>query len=1466
MARQRVPVSIRSRYPSSLSLERIVLENLGYRGEVSNRQDLFSRLIETPVVIIIDELSEFLRSKPSAPQFYEDIRFLQFLGEFSFNHPLWIVASLQEWIEETGHISSGIFNRIKDRYPLRVNLTSSHIEDIIDQRLMIKKEGAGEVIKGVFENLRAFYPHLALKYEHFRKTYPLHPLTTRYLTGLTPVFSQHRGVIQFIVTEVKKRLKDPADHLITPDIIFDHFEERIREIPEYSPLVRIAYDYYRNQIDALFEQDLQRDTAFAVIKILILTEITPLEKRKTAREIAEMLLKKVSTISQNINYDYIKNAILEPLASHQMYINKEEDTYYVDIAVEEGIRIRGRIKAIREKFADRAYLFSEICNLISIPHLPLRDLKDGKRYRFQWQQSQRECLVQLRMTDITGDDIERLINGIKRHVDGYLLFLSPFVSPEGLSGLRDAFDSPYLPAIAFWIPRQWTEEEMAFIEEYVAKNLLLRDIPNLKEELRRDEPLFRDTVTSLYFDGRVLYGSGNEIRNMKDIGYLPMERLLNHLFDYSLSEIHPDHQKVMPMIDFCPARQISSLYTSFIRQGRITIEEAEKRGLTQYIKGMLEPLSLVRKKGTVYAIDLNVDNELISHILNMISHEHNADEIRMRLKKGRWGLSDDQTDILLASLIAAGYIMPYSKSEAIELRELSQLSSGEITRLKHGKTLDPDLLSFISRGGFIWGDVESAPTPATQKLMWKEASQFIKKYRKVLDELNSLMEKYRDYSVFKHLKIDLALINRLTLFVHSMALNASPAEGIERFLFYLKENPDMDGQIACVEGLHRFLTEDFQLLNKYYLYLTHPAFHAMECLPQSGGSAEIVGDIVRKREKILNRIKEFSSTLTGFDDLRDAYEEFHDSFVRAYKEAHEDYYNARIFKMRRETEEEGGVRALKRISHIVSSITFKNEWWEIKRELDALPDACRFDLNHNLFLNPICACGFSIGMEPTGTDRDFESLSNEGIRNFLITLQSPENREKLESSVTALNAAGKKDIALKLLSLLNLKPEKISAAMLIPLLSDDLLSEIENAFKGRWKIREVSPEKLLKEIRGRRFRHRDLREILNRWIGSEEEGDTIIHVLSDDSGRERGGEDLLQEELARYGAEGERIYLEIMDKGISAMDSLESALMEEGNLHILEDIHLNHCDIRELVNLLDGERLPTLRKRLRSETTMRVIDGPLSEDLPTKDEWMTDIIMILKNIRNSGRHRGIEVFTKTIAPSTLLLKRLIHNNINERLLSNGQLKKIEEGLHTLTRDYEREERRFEGARDLRYVRERLSGTAVVLDGLRYDLWCMLKDVMTAAGWKITDEPVVAGWGGLPTTTGSFREAIGIRDEGSWESNTGFIDGKSCAMMKGVEKDIGKRNLRRFLKGDADIKILHFNFIDTKIHNSTIDLYPLYSNITEEFRTGILPLFKELGRFYLLSDHGFIDTGNLKERYRHGGNSIWESILPFAEVR
>ncbi len=1442
------------RHPSSMSLERIVMHACGYEREITDRLSVFNGLVKTPTVIIIDELSEFLRSKPSPPMFYEDLRFLQFLGEYALKNPLWIIASLQEWIEETGHISSSIFNRIKDRYPLRINLTSSHIEDIIDKRLIIKKPGALEVISGVFQELRRFYPHLSINIDNFKKTYPLHPFTSRFMVGLTRVFSQHRGVIQFVQAEVSKRLEEPADCLITAEAIFDHFEDRIREIPEYSPLVRVAYDYYKTHIDKVFQKELQRETALSAIKIMVLSELSPLERRKTAREIAEMLLKKISLLTESINYEYIKTGVLEPLVSHQMYIQKEEDRYYIDVSVEEGLKIKAKMKALREQFTDRGYLFSEVCKAFSMPYLPLGELKEGKLYRFTWQNSPRECMASIQSNPLSKVEMDRLLESIKKRVDGCLVVFSPFLErpfnwdktmPNLFTDLSETQGSPtvYLKAILFWIPRPMSPDEVLAVEDFIAKQLLKEGHPDLKKDLIREEPLFRELITSVYLGGQICDSLGRTLA-MKDIGLIPIQRLLCHIFEQPLSELHPKHQMVMPRIEFYTSQQVNTAFVHLIRQGRLTIEEAEQRGLVSFIKGLLEPLGIVAKRGNFYGLSIGPENELISSVLNLVRLESNLYNIRMALKKGQWGLSDHQIDLILSTLLLSGYLVAYQRQEAVELKDIGQLSSGEITSLKEGKALDADLISALPAGRFIWGEIEGAPTPAIVKSMWKEATGFIRQQRKTLEDLHSLLNKYREYSAFKALSIDMPTINGLSMFIDSLSLNLSAQEGIERFLRYLKDNQDMQLQVAYVQTLHRFYTEDFQFVNKCWLYINHPKLKLEPGLHQL--KEQIIHCLNRLRDGMANYKQDPSLIEQHLSRLKVSWNDFFERYTTAYREAHHRFYSDPVFEQRRVFEASQEARVLKRLAYRLSTIKFQGEWWDLKRLVDQLPVVCGADLHQELFLTPLCRCGFYIGQTPPSLEFDIIDLAREGIKGFLSILQRPEYRENLEGSITGLALSDRPDLTEKILSLLSISPEKANTTLVLSLLDDSVLEAIDNVLKGKWRIRQLDLTALVDNIRGRRFRHHELRGLLLQWLGDDEEA--IIHVRDKD----RTGAELIEEGLARYGYEGKTLALEFLKEDLNIG-------LQGPTPQMLDKIRLNSFSITELTELLTSEQIPYMKKRLRDELFERLRDSAQPSSITAlmsiSDEPMSEVAKALKLIIDSPKHTGIGLFRQCIAPLSVTLERLNYININEEAIDSNHLQYLFQWLQSAIKGFEAS---LPPMPDISQLRLRLSqDVLIILDALRYDLWLVLKEVITEEGWKISEEVFTLEG---PTNTENFRKAFGISEE------EGLIDGRRYGLLRFAERDIGKRGLKRFLRQKGTLKCLHFNFIDSRIHSSTLDLYPLYSIIRDEFATGILPVLKEIGSFHIVSDHGFSDTKSVKERYRHGVGGLWERLLPFVEVR
>lgn len=76
------------------------------------------------------------------------------------------------------------------------------------------------------------------------------------------------------------------------------------------------------------------------------------------------------------------------------------------------------------------------------------------------------------------------------------------------------------------------------------------------------------------------------------------------------------------------------------------------------------------KRGGNFLIVIDPSNEIVSHVLNLISHEESPTAIKLSLKKGRWGMTEQQINLLISAFIITGHIAPLSGDEPVEIREL----------------------------------------------------------------------------------------------------------------------------------------------------------------------------------------------------------------------------------------------------------------------------------------------------------------------------------------------------------------------------------------------------------------------------------------------------------------------------------------------------------------------------------------------------------------------------------------------------------------------------------------------------------------------------------------------------------------------------------------------------------------------------------------------------------------------------
>ncbi len=437
------------------------------------------------LALLIDELSEFLRSKADVRALNEDTRTLQFLGERATHFPVWIVAALQEAIEKTGDISQTTFNKIKDRYPYRLELSTRHLRELIDRRLILKKgEPAIQSIRAVYRQLKHCFQHIQIGEEAFIQIYPVHPETLELLDVNSRFFSQRRGVIDFIHCQVRGdpsrqtpgMLELDADALLTPDKIFDHFALRMREQVDLSPYYDIYTTYFDRHIPRIFEDESDRLLARKLIKILILLKLSPIEEKRTVRELADMVLFRAIELGGDLNYEYIES-VLARLHAEVGYLRVTSplsptaggggrggeafsDVYELDLEANLIDQVRVKVRDIVQGLSENdGRILNTVFERIVDGAIPFAHLNGvySERKNIHWENTLRQGWVKLcNLLELSEDELTGTLANLRQTEGDFVLYIGvPFrvnEQREHFQLLIEKVSDRFAHGIICWLP------------------------------------------------------------------------------------------------------------------------------------------------------------------------------------------------------------------------------------------------------------------------------------------------------------------------------------------------------------------------------------------------------------------------------------------------------------------------------------------------------------------------------------------------------------------------------------------------------------------------------------------------------------------------------------------------------------------------------------------------------------------------------------------------------------------------------------------------------------------------------------------------------------------------------------------------------------------------------------------------------------------------------------------------------
>jgi len=1187
-------------------LEDIILRSLfrqlgaevisGFDG-ANSRHETFLRIQSilrdrgfTGAVLLLDELSEFLRSKADARAYNEDIRFLQYLGEEASSFPLWVIASLQEWIEETGEIHQDTFNKIKDRYRIRLSLGRAHIEELISERLIRRRQDANARISGLFDVLKSYFPTFPVTRERFVQLYPVHPATSSLLDRLKPIFSEHRGVVDFIHFRLKgdlerhipSMLDRPATELLTPEVIFDHFIDRIRERSESQVYVERVFEAYKDEIPDLFKDEDQQRIALMAIKLLILFAISPVKYKYTVRHIAEMLLFQVTPMETEINYQFLFD-ILDRLAKEGSYVRVEtretpfDNHYFIDLKTDIAGIMRRRVRHMAsEIFDEDRRLFSKLATLVDSPHLPLGGWieKGVLQVSLRWQHTHRMGTLSLRQLDeLSGDEIEGLSRQWARsEADFFLLVGTTHQREAQFRQVKEAL----LPQIRgqnpgtflFWIPAAFDGDFM-WLKEVLAAVLMKEGMdPDDPEKRRkgydfiqafveREKEKLTEHFVRCYYHGILLWDE-NQV-DLSRFGYLSQEKFLSEFVPPLLERRFPRHSRIQPYMDALAPSIIKDMLKDFLSTGLLMVDDRSKFGVRDVLEGLLRPMGLVRKKGNQYELQIHPrQNELARHFLEQMGQNPAValEEIYWVFRKGEYGLLRPHFEILVLALLFSGHLVAYKGTHRKRPDELASTGLRGITALGKGEVLGDNLRSALAEHPMIPARFRTAPlTLASQEELWAEIKSGKGSAMAELETLKSRTQWAASFGAFKHMPWEAVLkdIEDLMGQWDEVKVSLPSKDGLERFISAARAEPFLEKKLKTIEDLKVFLKSAERALFVYQyvadqrLHIPDEMPYIWEVDPQPKGIREDFhqadwGQLKQRRADILSYYQETPSSLSpeALEALFQEFEGFQEAYAKAYVLAHQRTRGGRQFEPYENLTRSARYDLLKRLDQL-EMISVEHNRRSLDQRLSAiLLHRCLKSPLEDLRGRPTCSCGFQLGESiPFEAIRDLEKAIDQGILETLQALQVPAIQEKILPYLESLDQVGRTKEADAIRRILGLSSrDKSFIDRMGRLVTPQVIRNINEAFRGKVMIVKRDLDQLYQSLVHRKYSLSQTRKIVQEWLKADTiSEDTFLHFLGKGAaGPADQAEKALGEFLQKQFAQLFSLYREIgHDQFVSAM-------------------------------------------------------------------------------------------------------------------------------------------------------------------------------------------------------------------------------------------------------------------------------------------------------------------------------------------
>lgn len=867
----------------------------------------------TGIVLCIDELTEFLRSKADARAFAEDVRFLQFLGEWAQTAPAWIVLGIQEAVERTGELPAAVFGGVRDRYPVRFRLGAQHVRGLVERRLIRLRPGAEEELVRLAARLRHVFGELACGEAELCRLYPVHPLTIELLDRLRPLVAERRGVLDFVASRlagdparrIPSWLEQPVERLLGPDALIDHFRDRVRERPETAPLVTVVLDYFERELDRLFPEAETAGAALRLGKLLIAGALCPTPVGFTVADMTGALLHPLTSLEPALNVEFI-GGIAQRLAERGAHVRAVQPgaaggpvRYFCDLRADLGPVLEARLRRWREELAagDRR-VWEALLPWCDDPRLPLQRLaaKPLGPWEVTWRRTTRQAAVWLvDLQALAPDALREAARRLELEETDALVLLGAGW-PQDVEPLRRRWREVLAPAahavhpraaVLCWLPRAPGTAAGA-LRDLAAAALVGQDLDTpageteqrLQRHLRVSEGERRrqaaELSRDLFAEGEVLDADG-QVASPSALGPLPFSALLEHLLDAPLQRRFPLAPELPARLDALPP-DAPALLARVLRGeggGGPEVLALVARGLA--------PLQLCRRDARGWS--LREDAAGGPHAAQFVAALRGRTpaqplplpSLYLRLRKGPSGLVRPLFTLLCLALARCGVVSAVQDGRRVPPEQITPERLEQIGGLCPGALVPQHLRSVAPRLPFAPAGLEARPwTHGLQRELWDLACAWRRHWAERLPALRAELARVGEYPVLGGVlsgerQRSLELLEGL---LAAIAVSLPAERGLTRLLAAAEADPGALGAALTAAQLDAFVRER---LDAYLQMREYVGAEAFAPPPELAAAVSALRGRLGDAEGAMG---------SGFAAMRQAFDTLREAYAQAYQRAH----------------------------------------------------------------------------------------------------------------------------------------------------------------------------------------------------------------------------------------------------------------------------------------------------------------------------------------------------------------------------------------------------------------------------------------------------------------------------------------------------------------------------------------------------------------------------------------------------